>query len=52
MSLSSRYLAGLALLAIGCAVGCARKENGGSETHGIKKGITAIVVGPKSCDLN
>ena len=53
MSCSSRYLAGLALLAIGCAVGCARKQAGGPpEDQAIKKGITAIVVGPKACDLN
>jgi len=52
MSRSSRYLPGIALLAIGCAVGCAKKEAGGSpEILAIKKGIVANVVGPKACDL-
>ncbi len=52
MSRSSRYLPWLALLAIGCAIGCATKQTGGSpETDAVKKGIVAILVGPKACDL-
>ena len=52
MPRSSRYLTGLALLVIGCAIGCAKKEAGGSpEIVAVKKGIVANVVGPKACDL-
>jgi len=52
MSCSSRYLSGLAILVIGCAIGCAKKQGGDtSETPTIKKGIVANVVGPKACDL-
>ena len=54
MPTSSRYLTGLALLIVGCAVGCGRK-NAGEPTdadHTYKKGIRAIVVGPKPDQLN
>ena len=51
MPTPSRYLTSLALLVIGCSVGCGTK-NTGESMGGIKKGISAIVVGPKACDLN
>jgi hypothetical protein len=53
MSRSSRCLSGLAFLAIGCAIGCTKKEAAVSpELHPIPKGIFAIIVGPKPDDLS
>jgi len=53
MSRSSRCLSGLAFLAIGCAIGCTKKEAAVSpELHPIPKGIFAIVVGPQPDQLN
>ena len=53
MPTSTRYLTVLALLAIGCVLACKKRDAATStEPLNIKKGITAIVVGPKSCDLN
>ena len=52
MRTSSRYLTVLAMLAIGCAFGCKKNDGGSMGTDRIKKGISAVVVGPKACDLN
>jgi hypothetical protein len=53
MRTPSRYLTVLVMLVIGCAFGCKKKgSNTSGEPDRIKKGISAIVVGPGPCDLN